>query len=198
MTASEFVVCACNARYRRKQAIRAAQIRGPDRLRHPADGGRQVRRYPHRADQGGRSFRGRPHHCARRRRGNPRPGQGMDRGAGDRCDRHHGRHRLYRPRRDPRGGRAAVREEDGRLRGPLPDGEFPQDRNLRDPDPGDRGRCQRDLYLLPARIAGRLPRCLGRDPGAPARLPLLSLQFRRVMSRLDEHLRRAKVRGAIV
>src|SRR5216683_316599 len=37
----------------------------------------------------------------------------------------------------------------------------------------------RDLHLLPAGLARRLQGCLGRDFGAPARLPLSPLQFRR-------------------
>ena len=41
------------------------------------------------------------------------------------------------------------------------------------------GRGGLDLYLLPAGLARRLPRRLGRDPGAPARLPLPAVQFRR-------------------
>ena len=48
-----------------------------------------------------------------------------------------------------------------------------------DPVARHRGRRRRDLHLLPAGLARRLPRRLGRDPGAPARLPLPALQFRR-------------------
>ena len=54
-----------------------------------------------------------------------------------------------------------------------------QDRHLGDPDAGDRRRRRRDLHLLPAGLARRLPRRLGRDPGAPARLSLSALQLRR-------------------
>ena len=89
------------------------------------------------------------------------------------------RHRLHRPRRDAGGGRAAVREEDGRLRDDVPAGERAEDRHLGDPDARYRRRRQRDLYLLPAGLARRLQGRLGRDPGAPARLPLPAVQFRR-------------------
>ena len=91
----------------------------------------------------------------------------------------HRRHRLHRPRRDAGSARAAVREAHGRLRHAVPAGEPRQDRHLGDPDARDRGRRGRDLHLLPARLARRLPRCLGRDPRAPARLPLPPLQLRR-------------------
>ena len=74
----------------------------------------------------------------RRRRDDPRARQGMDRRARDRRHHHHRRHRLHRPRRDAGGGRAAVREADGSLRGAVPDGELPQDRHLGDPDPRHR------------------------------------------------------------
>ena len=61
----------------------------------------------------------------------------------------------------------------------VPAGQPRQDRHLGDPDARDR-RCRgRDLHLLPARLARRLPRCLGRDPRASARLPLSPLQLRR-------------------
>ena len=66
-----------------------------------------------------------------------------------------------------------------RVRHPVPAGQPRQDRHLGDPDAGDRGRCRRHLHLLPAGLARRLPRRLGRDPGAPARLPLPPLQLRR-------------------
>ena len=51
----------------------------------------------------------------------------------------------------------------------VPAGEPCQDRHLGDPDPGDRRRCPRDLHLLPAGFTGCVPRCLGRDFGAPTR-----------------------------
>ena len=54
-----------------------------------------------------------------------------------------------------------------------------EDRHLDDPDARDRGRRRRDLHLLPAGLARRLPRRLGRNPRAPARLPLPALQLRR-------------------
>ena len=41
------------------------------------------------------------------------------------------------------------------------------------------GVAGRDLHLLPAGIAGRLPRRMGRHSGRPARLPHAALQFRR-------------------
>src|SRR5258708_7084261 len=47
------------------------------------------------------------------------------------------------------------------------------------PDPRERRRGRRHLCVLSAGLARRLPRRLGRDPGAPARLPLPALQFRR-------------------
>jgi molybdenum cofactor synthesis domain-containing protein len=39
-------------------------------------------------------------------------------------------------------------------------------------------RRQCDLHFLPAGFARRVPRCLGRNLGSPARLPLPALQFR--------------------
>ena len=48
-----------------------------------------------------------------------------------------------------------------------------------DPVAGDRGHRGRDLHLLPAGLARRLPRRLGRDPRPSARLPLPAVQFRR-------------------
>ena len=83
---------------------------------------------------------------------------------GRRCDHHHRRHRLHRPRRDAGGDRAAVRKADGRLLHRLPHAEPRQDRHLDDPEPRHRRRRRRDLHLLPAGIAGRLPRRLGRHP----------------------------------
>ena len=53
-----------------------------------------------------------------------------------------------------------------------------QNRNLDDPEPRHRGCCGRHLHLLPAGIAGRLPRRLGRHSHRPARLPYAALQFR--------------------
>ena len=61
----------------------------------------------------------------------------------------------------------------------VPAGKREEDRHLGDPDPRHRRRRQRDLYFLPARFAGRLQGCLGRDPCAPTRLPLSAVQFRR-------------------
>ena len=60
----------------------------------------------------------------------------------------------------------------------VPAGERKEDRHLGDPDARHRRRRQRDLYFLPARLARRLQGRLGRDPGAPARLPLPAVQFR--------------------
>ena len=57
-------------------------------------------------------------------------------------------------------------------------GEREEDRHLGDPDPRHRRRRQRDVYFLPAGLARRLQGRLGRDPGAPARLPLPAVQFR--------------------
>ena len=56
---------------------------------------------------------------------------------------------------------------------------FPEDRHLGDPIARHRGRRRLDLYLLPAGLARRLQGRLGRDFGAPARLPLRAVQFRR-------------------
>ena len=53
-----------------------------------------------------------------------------------------------------------------------------KDRHLGDPDPRHRRRRQRDVCFLPAGLARRLQGRLGRNPGAPARLPLPALQFR--------------------
>ena len=50
-----------------------------------------------------------------RRQGDPPAREGLDRGQVHRRGDHHRRHRLHRPRRDAGSGRAAVREEDGRL-----------------------------------------------------------------------------------
>jgi hypothetical protein len=50
-----------------------------------------------------------------------------------------------------------------------------QDRHVDDPEPRHRGRRRRHLHLLPAGIAGRLPR---RHSRRPARLPHAALQFR--------------------
>ena len=48
-----------------------------------------------------------------------------------------------------------------------------------DPEPRHRGRRRRHLHLLPAGIAGRLPRRMGRHSRRPARLPDEALQLRR-------------------
>ena len=176
-----------------KRAIHPAQDRGADRLRHPLARRGQVRRDARRAHREGRSFGRGARDRHRRRREDPRAGEGLDRRSGDRRRDHHRRHRLHRPRRDAGSARAAVREAHGRLRDPVPAGEPRQDRHLGDPDARDRGRRGRDLHLLPARLARRLPRCLGRDPRAPARLPLSPLQLRR------DHAaaRRASAQGEI-
>ena len=87
--------------------------------------------------------------------------QKMDRRSRHRCDHHHRRYRLYRARRDAGGRRAAVRKADGRLLDRVPHAEPRQDRHLGDPEPRHRRRRRRDLYLLPAGIAGRLPRRAG-------------------------------------
>ena len=94
-------------------------------------------------------------------------------------DHHHRRHRLHRPRRHAGGDRAAVRQEDGRLLGAVPGGQLPEDRHFGDPVARHRRRRRRDLYLLPAGLARRLQGRLGRDSGAPARLSLRAVQFRR-------------------
>ena len=94
--------------------------------------------------------------------------QAMDRRCRRRCHHHHRRHRLYRPRRDAGGDRAAVRKADGRLFDRLPHAEPRQDRRLDDPEPRHRGRRRRHLHLLPAGIARRLPRRLGRHSWPPS------------------------------
>ncbi len=53
------------------------------------------------------------------------------------------------------------------------------DGHLDSSEPRHRGRRGRHLYLLPAGIAGRLPRRVGRHPRGPARLPDAALQLRR-------------------
>ena len=71
-----------------------------------------------------RPLRRRAQHRCRRYRGDPHAGQNLDRRSGDRRHHHHRRHRLHRPRRHPGSDRAAVRQEDGRLLGAVPGGEF--------------------------------------------------------------------------
>ena len=134
----------------------------------------------------------------RRRGEDPRAGESLDRRSGDRRRHHHRRHRLHRPRRDAGSARAAVREAHGRLRDAVPDGEPRQDRHLGDPDARDRGRRGRDLHLLPAGLARRLPRRLGRDPLHQLDYRYRPCNFVEIMPRLDEHLRRAKAQGATV
>ena len=70
---------------------------------------------------------------------------------------------IHRPRRDARGGRAAVREAHGRLRHALSSGQRTQDRHLGDPDPRHGRRRRRDLRILPAGFARCLQGRLGRD-----------------------------------
>ena len=77
-------------------------------------------------------------------------------------------------------------------------GESRQDRHLGDPDPRDRRRCRRDLHLLPAGLARRLPRRLGRNPRAPARLPLSPLQFRRDHAAAGRTFAQGESQGATV
>ena len=91
----------------------------------------------------------------------------------------HRRHRFHRPRRDAGGDRAVVRKADGRLLDRVPHAEPRQDRHLDDPEPRHRRCRRRHLYLLPAGIAGRLPRCVGRHSGGATRLPHAALQLRR-------------------
>ena len=126
---------------------------------------------------GHQSRRARDRH--RRRRGDPRRHPALDRRCRRRRHHHHRRHRLHRPRRDAGGDRAAVRKAHGRLLHRLPHAEPRQDRHLDDPEPRHRGRRRRDLHLLPAGLARRLPRRLGRHPRRPARLPHAALQLRR-------------------
>ena len=63
--------------------------------------------------------------------------------------------------------------------GAVPGGELSQDRHLGDPVARHRRRRRLDLYFLPAGLARRLQGRLGRNSGAPARLPLRAVQFRR-------------------
>ena len=104
----------------------------------------------------------------RRRRSDPRHHPALDRRSRRRCDHHHRRHRLHRPRRHAGGGRAAVREAHGRLFDRVPHAEPRQDRHLDDPEPRHRRRRRRDLHLLPAGLARRLPRRLGRHSRPPS------------------------------
>ena len=87
---------------------------------------------------------------------------------GRRCHHHHRRHRFHRPRRDAGGDRAAVRKADGRFFHRLSHAEPRQDRHLDDAEPRHRGRRRRDLHLLPAGIAGRLPRRAGTASSPPS------------------------------
>ncbi len=97
----------------------------------------------------------------------------------------------------PEAHRAAVREADGRLRDRVSHGEPRQDRHLGDPEPRDRRRCRRDLYLLPAGFARRLPRRLGRHPRARSSITatgpaISSRSCRGWMSICDGRRRRAR------
>ena len=98
---------------------------------------------------------------AGRRRGHPRQGEGVDRGPRHRRDYHHGRHGLYRTRRDARGDRAPVREAHGRLLGRLSPHLLRQNRHLDDPVAGDRRRRRRDLHLRACRARPAPARTLG-------------------------------------
>src|SRR5579885_2779213 len=167
-----------HARHRPDPTIRAAENCGAHRVRHARDRRRQIGRDADRAHPLSRTRPGRTRHRQGRRQGDPPARQGLDRRQVHRRRHHHRRHRLHRARRDAGSGRAAVREEDGRLCHHVPAGEREEDRHVGDPDARHRRRRQCDIHLLPARLAGRLQGRLGRDPGAPARLPLPALQFR--------------------
>ncbi len=163
----------CHARHRREQTVRPAEDRGADRVRHARARRRQVRRDAGRAHREGRATRSPTRAIVTDDVEKIRAQvKAWIADPGDRRGHHHRRHRLHRPRRHAGGGRAAVREAHGRLLDAVPDGEPRQDRHLGDPDARHRRRRRRDLHLLPAGLARRLPRRLGRDPGAPARLPL--------------------------
>ena len=62
--------------------------------------------------------------------------------------------------------------------GAVPGDQLPEDRHLGDPVARHRGVAGW-TNLLPAGLARRLQGRLGRDSGAPARLPLRAVQFRR-------------------
>ena len=79
----------------------------------------------------------------------------------------------------PEAFEAGLRQGDSRIRRAVPLAVLPQDRHVDGAVPGDGGRCRRDLSLCAARFARCLQGCLGRHPGASARLPLRPLQFRR-------------------
>ena len=127
----------------------------------PQSQGRQIRRAAGAAHRRRRPLRRRAQHRARRHRGDPRPRQSLDRRPGDRRDHHHRRHRLHRPRRHAGSGRAAVREEDGRLLGAVPGGELSQDRHVGDPVARHRGRRRR----RPTSSACRARPAPARTPG---------------------------------
>ena len=119
----------------------------------------------------------------------------LRRRSGDRRRHHHRRHRAHRPRRDARGGRAALRQADRRLRRSSSTwSATPRSA----PRPSSRGR-------LAGLIGTTFVFCLPGSPGAcrDAWDHILADQFDfrhapcnfvEIMPRLDEHLRRAKLR----
>ena len=100
-------------------------------------------------------------------------------GPGRRCHHHHRRHRLHRSRRDAGGDRAVVRKADGWLLDRLPHAEPRENRDIDNSKPRHCRGGGGDVYLLPAGIARRLSRRLGRHSRRPARLPHAAVQFRR-------------------
>jgi hypothetical protein len=78
----------------------------------------------------------------------------------------------------PGSHRASVREADGWFLDCVSHAEPRQDRYLDDPEPRDCWHRRRDIYLLPAGFARRLPRWLGRHPCRATGLPHKALQFR--------------------
>ena len=125
-----------------------------------------------------RALRCRAQHRHRRHQIYPKPCQSLGRRPRDRRGHHHRRYRLHRPRRHARGGRAAVRKEDGRLFGAVPGGASPRSAPLQFSRAPPRASPARPTSS--ACRAHRAPaRPLGTIFGAPARLSLRTVQLRR-------------------
>ena len=104
----------------------------------------------------------------------------------DRRDHHHGRNGILRPRRDAGGARAAVRQADGGVLGAVPPIFGDDRRHLVPAVAGDRRADRRDLRVRAARLARRLPRCLGGILRAQLDNRHLPCNFVELMPRLAE------------